>query len=44
LKQQSLVFADYLDRLEKRIKELQQEIKVLERKNTEMRSHVAPLL
>jgi len=44
LKQQSLVFADYLDRLEQRIKELQQEIKVLERKNTEMRSHVAPLL
>jgi len=44
LKQQSLVFADYLDRLEVRIKELQQEIKVLERKNTEMRSHVAPLL
>jgi len=44
LKQQSLVFADYLDRLEQRIKELQQEIKVLERKNTDMRSHVAPLL
>merc|ERR1719271_1636061 len=44
LKQQSLVFADYLDKLEQRIGELQKEIKVLERKNTDMRSHVAPLL
>merc|ERR1719454_323553 len=44
LKQQSLVFADYLDKLETRILELQKDIKVLERKKADMHSHVAPLL
>jgi hypothetical protein len=44
MKQQSLVLADYLDQLEDRINKLQQEIKVLERKNAQMRSHVSPLL
>lgn len=44
LKQQSLVLADYLDKLDSRIKELQAEIKVLERRNVQMRTHVSPLL
>jgi hypothetical protein len=44
MKQQSLVLADYLENLDKRIQELQQDIKYLERKNNEMRSHVSPLL
>jgi len=44
LKQQSLVLADYLEQLNARIKELQEEIKRLERRNAQMRSHVSPLL
>lgn len=44
LKQQSLVLADYLDQLDLRIRELQEQIKVLDRRNNEMRSHVQPLL
>lgn len=44
LKQQSLVLADYLEQLDNTIKELQEEIKVLDRRNGEMRSHVQPLL
>eukprot|EP00933_Yihiella_yeosuensis_P008310 TRINITY_DN113696_c0_g1_i1.p1 TRINITY_DN113696_c0_g1~~TRINITY_DN113696_c0_g1_i1.p1 ORF type:complete len:889 (-),score=184.55 TRINITY_DN113696_c0_g1_i1:103-2523(-) len=44
LKQQSLVLADYLGTLDDEIDKLQEEIKVLERKNAAMRSHVSPLL
>mmetsp|Transcript_159476 Transcript_159476/g.290921 ORF Transcript_159476/g.290921 Transcript_159476/m.290921 type:complete len:1713 (-) Transcript_159476:64-5202(-) len=44
LKQQSLVLADYLEQLDNTIKELQEEIKVLDRRNADMRTHVQPLL
>ncbi|CAE8619193.1 unnamed protein product [Polarella glacialis] len=44
LKQQSLVLADYLQTLDHQIEKLQDEMKILERKNASMRSHVSPLL
>jgi len=44
LKQQSLVLTDYLETLDQQIESLQEHIKVLERKNAHMRSHVSPLL
>jgi len=44
LKQQSLVLTDYLETLDEQIVNLEKEIKVLERKNAHMRSHVSPLL
>jgi len=44
LKQQSLVLTDYLETLDEQIVTLEKEIKVLERKNAHMRSHVSPLL
>jgi len=44
LKQQSLVLVDYLDTLDEQIVSLEKDIKVLERKNAHMRSHVSPLL
>merc|ERR1712190_453409 len=44
LKQQSLVLTDYLETLDSQIEELQAEIKKLQRKNANMRSHVSPLL
>merc|ERR1712224_325151 len=44
LKQQSLVLTDYLHHLETQIEKLQDDIKKLERRNAQMRSHVSPLL
>jgi hypothetical protein len=44
LKQQSLVLADYLQTLDEEVEKLQEEIKVLERKNAAMKMHVSPLL
>lgn len=44
LKQQSLVLTDYLEHLDEQILKLDDEIKVLERRNSEMRAHVSPLL
>jgi len=44
LKQQSLVLTDYLEQLDKQISKLQDDIKVLEKDNEDMRKHVLPLL
>lgn len=44
LKQQSLVLTSYLEELDKQIATLQDDIKHLEHRNSEMRSHVSGLL